>query len=843
MKWFGIFLILTLIFEPALAARRAASVQRPESERVGEARRLHKRAKTDKAVELLREAIGEERVSEKRALLRMALAVILFEAARDTEAEVEFTKALADGLRIADYAYFYRGILRKKAGKFSAARQDFRKVIGGQAPRTTQNEARLNLADVYSGEGDWKKAAREYRVLRKRLRNTKDYPAVLLGLYKSERELKRRGLGCQWARELYSKYPTYFKLASWGAKLETNEIDGRKTQCRASVADLKTRVRRLQLGGEADRASRELKDLKEGMAGEGAYAVDSMLANHLTSEGHVEEAMKLLMKHYESRKNHSSYLLLLAKAASRAGEYQMAINAYNRAYGLAPRAGRSSSALFQSAFTSYQIQDYDGAVQKFEKLVKVFPSSKLARDSRWYLAWIRYLRGDYAGAYESFQALAKAPKARKRRGRRRVIAPLDSLANDRVRYWSAMSLLKMGKSSEAVPLFQALIRDPAIGYYSVSAYYRLQSIPGAGLPPGIETRLGLKKTAVTPEATAAPSAEELEAAKEAIEQAEAEYESQAAANGLEAEDSPDGAEGGAEASEADVSGEPADEDATEGDDESLARTDEPAGFKDPGLSSRFERTRDLILVGLESAARQELVEIEKRARRSEDRRRLMVEYVGVKNYYRSSYLADVVFSGERLREGLKGEGRQFWEFAYPRAWEDIVTQVSRSSSVPEELIWGVMRAESHFRYDAHSAVGAMGLMQLMPYTGRQVASLLSLDGFEVYSLLNPETNIRLGTRYLQRLLEKFSGSIPLVAAGYNAGPHRVHAWVKNFGSLEMDEWIEHIPFVETRNYVKKVVRYYQVYSLLYSDGEHSLKWLIQPVGVELDEKVPTKEIW
>ena len=96
---------------------------------------------------------------------------------------------------------------------------------------------------------------------------------------------------------------------------------------------------------------------------------------------------------------------------------------------------------------------------------------------------------------------------------------------------------------------------------------------------------------------------------------------------------------------------------------------------------------------------------------------------------------------------------------------------------------------------------------------------------------------------MQRLLEKFSNSIPLAAAGYNAGPHRVHAWVRNFGSLDMDEFIEHIPYVETRNYVKKVVRNYQLYSLLYSGGTHSLRWLVEPVGVTLDEKVPTKEIW
>jgi soluble lytic murein transglycosylase len=196
-----------------------------------------------------------------------------------------------------------------------------------------------------------------------------------------------------------------------------------------------------------------------------------------------------------------------------------------------------------------------------------------------------------------------------------------------------------------------------------------------------------------------------------------------------------------------------------------------------------------------------------------------------------------------MQTGLRGEGRPFWVYAYPRAYENTVVESSKSASVPEEFIWGIMRAESHFRQDAQSAVGALGLMQLMPFTGRQVAHLLEWKGFETPSLLVPENNIKLGTRYLQRLLQKFSGSIPLAAASYNAGPHRVHVWVRNFGSLDMDEFIEHIPFVETRNYVKKVVRNYQIYSLLYGGGGRSAEWLARPVGVVVEEKIPTREIW
>src|SRR5690606_5955015 len=127
----------------------------------------------------------------------------------------------------------------------------------------------------------------------------------------------------------------------------------------------------------------------------------------------------------------------------------------------------------------------------------------------------------------------------------------------------------------------------------------------------------------------------------------------------------------------------------------------------------------------------------------------------------------------------------------------------------------IMRAESQYRTDVISPVGARGFMQLMPHTARQVAKLLDDGTYRERQLIGPEVNIRLGTRYLQRLLRKFENPIPLAAAGYNAGPHRVESWLSAFGNLDMDEFIEHIPFVETRNYVKKVVRNFGIYRDLY----------------------------
>lgn len=94
-------------------------------------------------------------------------------------------------------------------------------------------------------------------------------------------------------------------------------------------------------------------------------------------------------------------------------------------------------------------------------------------------------------------------------------------------------------------------------------------------------------------------------------------------------------------------------------------------------------------------------------------------------------------------------------------------------------------------------------MQVMPNTGKRVSQILGENDFSPKKLLEPNDGIKIGARYLQRLMVKFENTVPLVAASYNAGPHRVKTWLASFGFLEMDEFIEHIPFLETRNYVKK----------------------------------------
>jgi soluble lytic murein transglycosylase len=107
--------------------------------------------------------------------------------------------------------------------------------------------------------------------------------------------------------------------------------------------------------------------------------------------------------------------------------------------------------------------------------------------------------------------------------------------------------------------------------------------------------------------------------------------------------------------------------------------------------------------------------------------------------------------------------------------------------------------------DVRSSAGAIGLMQLMPATGRTVAKEIKLPYAGLATLVDPESNIRLGTTYLGQMAARYGGNQVLATAAYNAGPHRVDRWLPEHGAIDARIWIENIPFNETRKYVKRVL--------------------------------------
>jgi soluble lytic murein transglycosylase-like protein len=153
----------------------------------------------------------------------------------------------------------------------------------------------------------------------------------------------------------------------------------------------------------------------------------------------------------------------------------------------------------------------------------------------------------------------------------------------------------------------------------------------------------------------------------------------------------------------------------------------------------------------------------------------------------------------------------FLKIYYPLRYDDWIRKYSSKTGLDPYIVMGLIHQESYFNAGAKSYVGAMGLMQLMPATGRELAA----NAHIAPHLDNPETNIRLGTAHFKMLVNLFNGSNELAIASYNAGQGRVLQWRRAAPGKPMDEFIEAIPYRETRTYVKHVVMLASTYRRMY----------------------------
>jgi len=162
-----------------------------------------------------------------------------------------------------------------------------------------------------------------------------------------------------------------------------------------------------------------------------------------------------------------------------------------------------------------------------------------------------------------------------------------------------------------------------------------------------------------------------------------------------------------------------------------------------------------------------------------------------------------------------------WELRFLTPYRGIIEPRARANDLDVNWVYGVMRQESRFIIPARSPVGAQGLMQVMPKTGKWVARQLGMD-YHPGLLRDPETNVEIGTGYMRILLDELGGDYVLAAAGYNAGPGRARRWRAGH-PLEGAIYAETIPFEETRDYVKHVMTNTVIYAALQEGKPQSLK--------------------
>lgn len=154
------------------------------------------------------------------------------------------------------------------------------------------------------------------------------------------------------------------------------------------------------------------------------------------------------------------------------------------------------------------------------------------------------------------------------------------------------------------------------------------------------------------------------------------------------------------------------------------------------------------------------------------------------------------------------------DLRFPTPHKQPVMENAKKNDIDASWIYGIIRRESAFNEDIRSSAGAVGLMQLMPKTAKYIGKRIGSKRTSVYALTEAKNNIQLGSAYMSYLSEKYDGNKVLATAAYNAGPHRVKLWTKNLNNLPADQWVDSIPFTETRNYVKAVLEYTTVFNSL-----------------------------
>lgn len=185
-----------------------------------------------------------------------------------------------------------------------------------------------------------------------------------------------------------------------------------------------------------------------------------------------------------------------------------------------------------------------------------------------------------------------------------------------------------------------------------------------------------------------------------------------------------------------------------------------------------------------------------------------------KDYYDSLNYTEIIFNYLEDNHQLEELPLELWESLYPLYYEDAIRERALEYEIDPLLVLAMIREESRFNSWNESVAGARGLMQIIFSTGEWIAQKLNLEDFNDDMLFISEINIDLGSWYINYLKERFFNDPILIISGYNAGPGTTSKWLKQYDRSDLDNFVENVPYSETREHIKKVIKSYQMYKRL-----------------------------
>ena len=184
------------------------------------------------------------------------------------------------------------------------------------------------------------------------------------------------------------------------------------------------------------------------------------------------------------------------------------------------------------------------------------------------------------------------------------------------------------------------------------------------------------------------------------------------------------------------------------------------------------------------------------------------------DYNDSLNYSEIIFNNLEDNHQLEELPLELWEGLYPLYYEDAIRERALEYEIDPLLVLAMIREESRFNSWDESVAGARGLMQIIFSTGEWIAQKINLEEFNDEVLFDPEINIDLGCWYINYLKERFLNDSILVISGYNAGPGTTSKWLEQYDRSDLDNFVENIPYAETREHIKKVVKSYHMYKRL-----------------------------
>lgn len=596
--------------------------------------------------------------------------------------------------------------------------------------------------------------------------------------------------------------------------LELKAVMAGLEACPIKFDDFAYRMRMLIFSGEDRKAQAEINEfveLKKLKGWEAAY----LQAVYFSNIGDPTQAFATAIPFESEIRKNEDYSENLFYISQRAGELAKAEELINYIINNNSKWHRKKDLIFQKAFLFYQTKRYAEANKYLQELIQAHGShkrkfkTKQYDDLTWLSAWCFYLAKDYPNAQE---ALVKNMK----------------WSSDKARnlYWLAQTEMALGNPIQAVAYFRQLalpvLKGKSFSYYNYLGWLRFESNKVHAASDLVKSQIqsinsgrGVYKM---PDFSSNPT--------DLLE----EYDSYFNVFGVND----------------DVNVQIINQD-----EQAIADVTTIKGIQvetPTQLKNQMTWADDLVRWGYTDLAKWHLLEVEKTLKTKNAVEPLIEYYSDKKYYHRALQLANnaIPSSGKNLS---KKDEPLLWGSLYPKAYEAAVEKEAKKRKLHPYLLWSIMKAETQYKADAISPVGAVGLMQFMPYTSKKVALLLNED-HRTKQMFEPDAAIKYGAMYLKKLSDELGGQYPLVAAAYNGGPHRVKLWMKNFRepdntNMDYDVFIEHIPFNETRTYVKRVVSYILTYQKLYEDriDIKTSKWIIEKIPFKLTEPILLKEEW